>query len=147
MRNILLLLIFILLFTRLISAQTQIIYKATDAFTLDGIASEEFWKNAYVFENFIQNFPTDSLPAQNKTTVKMAFNEKNILVYARCFHQPNEKAFSQSLRRDFEFYSQDCFGFYFDPFFDGLNGFFFLISERGAQAEALIGNGTDVNQV
>ena len=131
----------------LFSANSQEISHINSTIKLDGIDDETVWLNQPTHTKFNQNFPTDSLTAQNQTEVKLLFDDENLFVFAKCYHQPNEKEFVQTLKRDFSIFENDAFALSFDPFGDGLNGFYFMVNAKGAQTEAMIGNGTDVATV
>ena len=125
----------------------QNIHKTNKSIQLDGLANESFWQNATIFSNFKQNFPTDSLSATLKTEVKLAFNEKNLFVFATCYHPKGQEPFVQTLKRDFNIMDNDVFSISFDPFGDGQNGFIFGVNALGAQTEAMIANGTSTTIV
>lgn len=113
---------------------------------IDGKATEPIWNESAYFSGFTQNFPTDSLTAKKRTEVKLAFDNANLYVFANCY-QPEGENFVQTLKRDFNFFGNDAFGMYFDPFGDGQNGFYFFVNAEGAQTEALIANGGDLQTV
>ena len=131
----------------LFSANSQDVSYINSSIKIDGVDDEAVWLKQASLTKFIQNFPTDSLTAQNQTEVKLLFDDENLFVFAKCYHQPNEKEFVQTLKRDFSIFENDAFAVSFDPFGDGLNGFYFMVNAKGAQTEAMIGNGTDVATV
>lgn len=47
---------------------------------LDEILDEQAWKDAYVADNWYQNFPVDSLPSPFQTEAHMIFNDEFLYV-------------------------------------------------------------------
>jgi Domain of unknown function (DUF5916) len=118
------------------------IRKTAEKITLDGKLDEATWQTAEQSTPFLQSIPYDTSFAYAKTEVKLAFDEVNIYVGAKCF-QKKGTYIVQSLRRDFPAGSTDLFGFVLDPFSDRRNGFMFTVSALGVQREGLISNGNE----
>lgn len=113
--------------------------------TIDGQLDEVAWQDASFADNFSQNFPSDQGPAIGQTTVKLTFDENYLYVGAICYTQEEGDYVVTSLRRDFDFPSNDNFNIYLDPFNDRTNGFMFGVSPWGVQREGLIANGNKVS--
>ncbi|MFN3840947.1 MAG: DUF5916 domain-containing protein [Cyclobacteriaceae bacterium] len=114
--------------------------RARDAVVVDGILQEETWRKANVATGFWMSKPYDSVPPVNQTTVRIAFDDHHLYIAFECFDDGQEPVV-QSLRRDFDFRFNDNVGFYFDPYNDYTNGFYFNISPYGVQREGLMANG------
>lgn len=114
--------------------------RATGAVVIDGILDEVTWKQANVATGFWMSKPYDSVPPVNKTTVRIAFDDHNLYLAFECMDD-GKGPVVQSLRRDFDFRFNDNVGFYFDPYNDYTNGFYFNISPYGVQREGLMANG------
>jgi len=68
---------------------------------LDGALDEEVWKNAKVFaQGFQQYFPTDSVKAEDQTTIRMAFDDNNLYIAIECFTRGNDYTIP-TLKRDY----------------------------------------------
>jgi Domain of unknown function (DUF5916) len=118
------------------------IRKAVGKIVLDGKLDDATWQTAEQGSPFVQSIPYDTSFAYAKTEVKLAFDEVNIYVGAKCF-QKKGTYIVQSLKRDFPAGSTDLFGFVLDPFSDRRNGFMFTVSALGVQREGLIANGNE----
>ena len=114
---------------------------ANDDIVLDGILNESSWDNADIAKNFHQNFPSDTTFANSKTEVKLTYDTKNIYIAAICYDEIKGNYIFQSLKRDFDYSSNDAFAVYLDPFNDKTNGFCFAVNPMGVQLEGLLEGG------
>lgn len=138
----------LLIIFKVFSGLSQEIVFSSEKITIDGYGKEQVWSSTSSANQFTQNFPTDSLPSGNRTEVWLASDNENLYVFAKCYLKSDiQSTFVQTLKRDFNSLQNDAFGIFFDPYGDGLNGFYFVINALGAQTEAMIGNGTDVATV
>jgi hypothetical protein len=118
--------------------------KTTDQITIDGKLDEAVWSQADKANDFIQNFPTDSLRATSQTEVSVTFDDQFLYVAGVCQENSDKEHIMQSLKRDFNWPINENFGIYFDPYDDFTNGFTFGITPAGVQREGIITNGRDV---
>lgn len=111
---------------------------------LDGIFDEEAWQTAERVSNFHRVTPTDTGFAIAQTEVMVTYDDNNMYVAAICFDPTSGKRPIQSLRRDFNFSSNDNFMFFIDTYNDLTNGFAFGLSEAGVQRDGIESNGDEV---
>ncbi|CAG5079811.1 carbohydrate binding family 9 domain-containing protein [Parvicella tangerina] len=102
----------------------------------DGVLNESVYTSD-ASSNFVQNFPTDSLPASLQTNVWTFYDDEYLYVAAKCFSEDN-KFTIQSLARDFDLYSNDAFTVAICPLNDQTNGFYFAVTPYGTQHEGTI---------
>jgi hypothetical protein len=116
------------------------IRKATGPIQIDGKLDEGDWTNAALATDFFLNYPSDTLAPQFQTEARMTFDDHALYVAFVCYDNqlPNVV---QSLRRDFEYGSNDNAMIVLGPYNDGLNGFFFSISPEGVQLEGTVAAG------
>ncbi|MEM8565643.1 MAG: DUF5916 domain-containing protein [Bacteroidota bacterium] len=119
--------------------------KIQENIVLDGKLTEGFWARADAATNFVQNFPEDSVPAIDQSSVKLAFSDEFLYIGGVCMEGSNEDDIVTSLRRDFNWPVNENFSVYIDPFNDYTNGFTFGITPYGVQREGLVTNGSDVS--
>ncbi|SHN09367.1 hypothetical protein SAMN04488057_106184 [Cyclobacterium lianum] len=124
--------------------------KVSEAIAIDGKLDEQIWQEDGWIDEFIQTFPTDTLPAIAETRVKIAYDNKFLYIAAIMLSpEPREKYVSTSLRRDFRGNQNDGISFVIDTFNDKTNGYIFGVNPYGVQREAMMGNGgllpTDFN--
>jgi len=107
---------------------------------IDGDLSENIWEEAFETADFQQYFPSDSVIAKQKTSIKMLYDQVNLYLGVKVFTSGNDFVIP-SLQRDFRAGNNDNISFIFDTFNDGTNAFLFGINPLGVRREALISNG------
>ncbi len=125
-------------------AQSQAYYikKSVHKISLDGILDEQDWLKAQVLDSFIQQFPTDSLPALSGTEIRLTYDEQFLYFSGKMYTQrPDHTYVTPSLRRDFRGAANDALVFNIDTFLDNTNAFQFGVNPFGVQREGLIANG------
>ncbi len=119
--------------------------KTEEKIVLDGMLNEAFWKSAQAADDFLQNFPVDSVPALDQTLIKIAFDESFLYIGGVCSESLDQENIVTSLRRDFQWSVNENISVYIDPFNDYTNGFTFGLTPLGVQREGLVNNGSDVS--
>jgi len=120
------------------------ISKTDKPIKIDGIFDEEPWNTAEHKGKFHRVTPVDTGYAIAQTEVMVTYDESNLYIAAICYDPTPGKRPIQSLRRDFNFGSNDNFMFFIDTYDDLTNGFAFGISEAGVQRDGIESNGDDV---
>ncbi len=105
---------------------------------LDGVLNEDLWAKTELTANFYQNFPADSIKSWDETFVRMTYDEEFLYVGIYCEDSLPGVPISQTLRRDFDWGSNDNVSIYFDPFNDQSNGFTFQITPFNVQRDGLV---------
>lgn len=116
------------------------IRKAKHPIILDGKLDEQDWKDADVAGNFFLNYPVDTALAPFQTEARITFDDRALYVAYVCFDDQTPNVV-QSLRRDFDFGSNDNMSVFIGPYNDGINGFYFSITPLGVQHEGTIAAG------
>ncbi|MFN7119637.1 MAG: DUF5916 domain-containing protein [Saprospiraceae bacterium] len=118
------------------------IKRAQGKIALDGQLNEQDWQEADVADDWYQNFPVDTVRAVFQTEARFTFDDDYLYVSFVCYDDTTPDIIS-SLRRDFDYDSNDNVGFSLGPYNDKLNGFFFVITPAGVQMEGTVtGGGT-----
>lgn len=121
--------------------------KTTDPIKIDGIITEQTWKDAQKTIYFIQNFPTDTLTSKANQEIMVAYDEKFLYVAAKIYKTIKDQPYTTpSLKRDFRGEAFDAFVVSIDPFMDRMNAFSFGINPYGVQREGLVVNGGVVGE-
>lgn len=119
--------------------------KYTEAsFSIDGVLDEAAWSQVENAQDFRQYFPTDSLPAEYQTEIKMLYDTATLYVAVKAYVPGNDYVIP-SLERDYRAGGNDNISLLFDTFNDGTNAFLFGINPYGVRREALIANGGQGN--
>jgi hypothetical protein len=111
---------------------------------IDGILDEEPWMTAEHTGKFQRVTPTDTGYAIAQTDVRLTYDESNLYLGVICYDPVPGKRPIQSLRRDFNFSSNDNFMVFINTFNDLTNGFAFGVSEAGVQRDGIESNGDNV---
>ncbi|MCF6167855.1 DUF5916 domain-containing protein [Lutibacter sp.] len=113
---------------------------------IDGILNDEAWKNVPVAKNFTMFKPGDGdpEPSNQKTEVKVVYDDEAIYFAAYLYDSHPEKIMRQLSDRD-NFSQADFFEVVINPLNDRQNDTEFFVSAGGTQADAKVstGNGED----
>jgi hypothetical protein len=135
---------FILLNFLIVKSQDKIEITATyttENIVIDGQLNEKIWQQAQINNQFIQNFPNDTILAVSKTNVQLVYNDKYLFVAVTCFDELPGKYIVQSFRRDFENNGNDMMAIMICPTGDKQNGYCFSVSPYNVQREGTIEEG------
>lgn len=114
--------------------------RTKEKITPDGALNEAAWLNADQVSDFWQQFPLDSLKAQKQTEIRMLFDDQFLYVAIKCYSE-SESYIIPSLKRDYDFSSNDNITLLLDTYNDKTNAFVFGLNPYGVQREALISGG------
>ena len=90
------------------------ITRASSPVIIDGLADEKAWQDAEIAGNFFMVLPMDTSFANNRTDVRMTYDDHHLYIVAECFHHLPGPYMVESLRRDFNFTKNDNFIFFMD---------------------------------
>ncbi|MEY2793299.1 MAG: hypothetical protein RJA76_1291 [Bacteroidota bacterium] len=121
------------------------IKKATSSVKIDGLLNEKTWEQAALASDFYMCNPFDTLCANVRTDVRMAYDDKYLYISAECFLQPGQPFVVESLKRDFNFSANDNFLVFIDTFDDKTTGFSFGANAAGAQWDGQMSEGAKMN--
>ena len=82
---------------------------------IDGDLSENIWEEAFRAADFQQYFPSDSILAKQKTSIKMLYDQVNLYLGVKVYTSGNDFIIP-SLQRDFRAGNNDNISFIFDTF-------------------------------
>ncbi|MBN8682141.1 MAG: carbohydrate binding family 9 domain-containing protein [Chitinophagales bacterium] len=111
-------------------------------FKIDGALDESEWQKAQPASNFSMKWPRDGGPAPEQTEVRCLFNDKFLYIGITAWDSsPNYVI--QSLKRDVGYWDSDGVAVLLDPANAAVSGYFFGVSPKGVQTEALVAAGND----
>jgi hypothetical protein len=116
------------------------IRKTTDVITLDGNLDEPAWQVADIAKDFFLNYPVDTAHAEFQTEARLTFDDHQFYVSFVCYDDKTPNVI-QSLRRDYDFDTNDNMGVFIGPYNDAINGFYFIVTPMGVQLEGTIASG------
>lgn len=112
---------------------------------IDGIGDDPVWKTTDVAKDFFMVLPMDNGPANEKTEIRMTYDDKNLYLLATFYHRKKGNYTVESLRRDFSFGKNDNFLLFLDPFNNQTTGFTFGANAYGAQWDGTMFDGASVD--
>jgi hypothetical protein len=116
------------------------IRKTTGVITLDGNLDEPDWQAADIAKDFFLNYPVDTTHAEFQTEARVTFDDHQFYVSFVCYDDKTPNVI-QSLRRDYDFDTNDNMGVFIGPYNDAINGFYFIVTPMGVQLEGTIASG------
>ncbi len=109
------------------------------AINTDGIPNEPEWQKAAIGTEFIQLEPNPGTAPNQKTEVRVLYDDDAIYVSAICYDADPENIIRSLSNRD-RLDNTDWFGIAVDPYQDGINGYEFIVSAAGVQFDARFTN-------
>ncbi|NCX96499.1 MAG: hypothetical protein EBX41_08845, partial [Chitinophagia bacterium] len=150
MKHIIIYLLPVLLLCNVLYAQTAERKKlpATrikEKIVIDGKADEAAWANAQRATGFTNYNPNPGTPSIRNTEVRVLYDDNAVYVFADMLDNHPDSILKQLTTRDeFDYANTDAFGVNFDTYSDQQNGFAFVTTAAGVQADAkIIGSGFD----
>jgi hypothetical protein len=131
------------------------IRQTTAPIRIDGALDEPGWEAAEIATDFRMVLPMDTSRARVRTEVRMTYDAQNLYLSAVCYFPdaallpPGSARPSvnmvESMRRDWNFGSNDNFLLFLDTFDDQTNGFTFGTNAAGAQWDGIVFDGGSAN--
>ena len=113
---------------------------------IDGIISEEVWKNADAVTSFIQREPQNGQPFTEETAVYFGRDNHNLYIAFRCYGNPDNIT-AKELARDVDLGNDDRVQIILDTYMDRRNAYWFQIGPRGSIGDAFVSeNGAAFNK-
>lgn len=113
--------------------------RADAPMVIDGKLDEPQWACAEKATDFIQLTPHPGEQASQKSEVSIFYDDNAIYVGAMLYDSSPDSILKQLTARDnFEYNNTDAFGVSFDTYGDKQNGFAFVVTAAGVQADAKI---------
>ncbi len=114
---------------------------------IDGVLDEPFWAEATRLEDLRQSEPEAGAPGSEATTILLAYDAQALYVGIRCFDREPHLIRATQSKRDAALDPDDRVEFWFDPYADRRNAYWFQIGPAGGRGDALITrNGSDFNK-
>ena len=113
---------------------------------MDGVLDEAVWQSAPVATDFYELEPTPGPIEKHKTEVRVLYDDAALYIGAVMHDVSADSILHQLSERD-DFGNTDFFGVFIDTYNDHLNGYEFLVSSGGVQADSRLSptNGEDGN--
>lgn len=112
--------------------------RAADVPKIDGNLNESVWSNAPVATDFVMFEPEngDAIPRAFQTYVRVLYDNSGLYIGAFMRDPSADSILTQLTQRDTYNENTDWFGFFINPYNDGLSDFNFWVTAAGTQADA-----------
>ena len=114
----------------------------TDIVRLDGRLTEDVWRRAVPATGFRQLDPNNGAPATEVTEVRIAFDDRRLVLGIVCFDSDPAHLHRNQMQRDQSLAADDRFMLALDTYLNGRTGYYFEINPSGAMGDGLIVPGT-----
>ncbi len=111
--------------------------RTTQPVKIDGLITEEAWKDAAVMTDLIEFRPKvgDREDPANRTIAYLMYNDEGIYFGGYCYERSRDSIASELVGRD-GFGTNDYIGIIFDTYYDKLNGFEYFVTPLNEQWDA-----------
>jgi len=109
--------------------------------TLDDFLSNAPDVAGVLIADFRQREPGDGIPASQKTSAYLSYDDTNLYVVFRCEDEPDKVRARMSKREDIS--QDDSVTVYLDTFHDGQRAYYFSVNPLGVQADGTMTSGAD----
>jgi len=106
---------------------------------IDGLLTEEVWKNGCCIDDFTQRDPHEGKPSTQKTEVRIAYDDKALYVGARLYDSNPDSIVARLGRKD-DRMEADRFYFFIDPYNDKRSGYYFALNAGGTYYDGILLN-------
>ena len=113
--------------------------RTTQPIVIDGVLSEEAWREAPQVSEFLQRDPTEWAPASERTSVRILYDDNALYVGARLYDRHPDSIVARVGRKDMD-QSSDDFFVGLDPYNDHRTGFYFGIDAAGTYLDGVLYN-------
>jgi hypothetical protein len=127
--------------TRIVTA-----VRITETISVDGRLNEPGWAHALPATNFIQKFPNNGTPSDERTEARFLYDDDNLYVGVVAFDSNPAAMLIKDLREDFEINATDSVLVFIDSLHDRRSGFGFAVNPAGAKRDLQIANSGRINQ-
>ncbi|MGB6648750.1 MAG: DUF5916 domain-containing protein [Bacteroidota bacterium] len=113
--------------------------RALRPIAVDGVLTEDVWRTAPAWNQFVQRDPDEGEISSEKTEVRVAYDDAALYVGARMFDSAPDSILALLGRRD-AYCTCDYFVLYLDPYFDRRSGFYFGLDAAGTYYDGVLTN-------
>lgn len=122
--------------------------RADSRISIDGVLDDAAWADAPVAKDFVMFEPDNGEPEpqEMRTEIRVLYDNNAVYIGATMYDPSPDSILRQITRRDV--YNENCdwFGFFINPYNDGLSDFNFWVTAAGTQADAkTTADGDDFN--
>ncbi len=112
--------------------------RASERPKIDGDISDAIWDTAPIAKDFVMFEPENggAVPQNMQSEVKVLYDDNAIYISAKLLDHSPDSILTQLTQRDSYNENTDWFGFFINPYNDGLSDFNFWVTAAGTQSDA-----------
>lgn len=112
--------------------------RATGKIEIDGVLNDADWQRASVAKDFVMFEPDNGKPEPQrlKSEVRVLYTDEAIYIGAMLYDHAPDSILTQVTQRDNHNENCDWFGFFINPYNDGLSDFNFWVTAAGTQSDS-----------
>ena len=112
-------------------------FRIANSISVDGILDESNWNSAAVANDFVTYSPTFGKPANQKTEVRVVYNDQSVFFGIRCYDNAPDSILKELTKRDDRMGGNtDKFRISLNPYNDGQNLFNFEVTAANVQSDS-----------
>lgn len=135
MRAFLILVFFLTCYSGFSQQKSLEAFRISDAPKINGVLDDSCWLNIIPAKDFIQRDLHPGLPSEQKTEVRIVYDDEAVYIAARMFDSSPDSILHELSTRDNEA-NADLFGIFLDTYNDDINAFGFFVTAAGTQIDA-----------
>lgn len=116
--------------------QTAIATRVSSSPKVDGILSEDIWKQGIISDHFIESRPAYNVSPSQHSSVKILYDDRAIYIGAVLYDSSPDSILSQLGSRDQENLNADDFYFKIDPYHNNQDAYQFGVNAGGVQFDS-----------
>jgi len=113
------------------------ISRAESAPVIDGLLTDDVWRNAAIIDDFHQTAPTDGATPTEVTIVRVTYDDEYLYIAADLRDSNPQEIRAKQMIQGKLFFSDDRFWVTIDSFNNKRNDYFFQVNANGVRREAL----------
>ena len=107
---------------------------------LDGVLDDDIWKTAPLHEGFRQRDPDEGIPASERTTFQVVYDNEAIYFGIMCYDSEPDKIVARLVRRD-DYVESDKIHINLDPHYNRQRAFWFTAYPSGSVTDGIVSDG------
>ena len=143
--KMMLLIVFVIATTHVFAAERLVIPKVEQKPVIDGVYSDEEWKQSLLVNKFYQTAPGNNIEPSERTVVRMSYDNTYLYISAQCYMTDVRQMRAFHSNRD-NIGESDRINFFFDTFNTKQKSYCFSANPFGEQFDGLYnGGGVDTS--
>lgn len=111
------------------------VVRVEDGIRVDGILSDDVWRNSDPIGPFVQGDPFPGEPATEQTEVRLAYEDDALYITIHCIDSVHATILNTRMARDGRPFDDDRLEIVIDPYHDRRSGYYFQLDAAGSMSD------------